>query len=138
LGYRIGLADDRLDEVAVFGGVDISGSLIAASDDIPVDVIWVTGGGMGIGDSFLLTVPLGISVSRAMEGGSIWLNPYATPRVLLDVRWGDDDLMGDELDLELAVDLGLDVSFDPGWAVRFAGSVGARESLAIGFSFRVL
>ncbi len=137
-GFRIGLAEDRVEEVAVFGGVDVSGGLIAATDDLPVDVQWVTGAGFGVGDSVLLSVPLGLSVGREMEGEGVRVNPYATPRVILDALMGSDDPEAEDLALGLAVDLGLDLSFDPGWAVRIAGSVGERRALSIGFTFLVL
>jgi hypothetical protein len=137
LGYRVGLAEDDLEEVAVFAGVDASGVFVAASDDFPIDVDWVTGVGFGVGDAFLLTVPLGLSAGRELQVEGMLFNPYATPRVVLDAFFGGE-VPGNDLELGFAVDLGMDLSFDPGWAVRFAGTVGDREALAIGFSFRFL
>jgi len=137
-GFRIGLAEDRVEKVAVFGGIDVSGRLIAATDNLPVDVQWVTGAGFGIGEDVLLSVPLGLSVGREMEGEAVRVNPYVTPRVIVDALIGSEDPEAEDLTLVLAVDLGLDLSFDQGWIVRFAGSLGERKAISIGFSFLVL
>jgi hypothetical protein len=66
----------------------------------------------------------------------VWFNPYVAPRVVLDA-WLGRDGPGDDVSLDLSFDLGVDIAFDPGWAIRFAASVGDRSALAIGFSFRV-
>ena len=42
----------------------------------------------------------------------------------------------DDLDLGFALDLGLDIAFDPGLEVQFGVSLGGRDALAIGASFR--
>ncbi len=133
VGYRIGLAEDRRGDLSVFGGVDLSGMLLRASNDFPLDIAWVTGLGLGLGDRAVVSAPLGVSLGRALESDGVWFNPYVAPRVVLDARFGS----GSGLDLHLAVDLGIDVSFDPGWAVRFGGTLGDRNALAIGLSFRV-
>ncbi len=136
LGYRLGLAEDPGDKVSVYGGVDYSRPLMRASDDFPVDVSWFTGGGVGVGDGVLLSVPLGVSFGVEMEAEGIWFHPSISPRVVLDAPIGGERPR-DDLSLDFAVDLGIDVSFDPGWAVRFGGSIGDRSAIAIGISFRV-
>jgi hypothetical protein len=137
LGYRLGLAEGRGGGLSVYGGVDVSGYLVRHSRDFPLDVIWVTGGGVGIGDDVLLAFPLGVSLGRAVQADDVWFNPYVTPRIVLDA-WFGSTRPRDQLDLGLVVDLGIDLSFDPGWAIRFGGSLGDRSALAIGMSFRVL
>lgn len=133
LGYRLGLAEGAGDDLAVYGGLDASGFLLRRSGDFPLDVAWVTGLGLGAGDDVLVSFPLGAALGRDFQADGVWFNPYLGPRVVLDAWFGD----GSDMDLRLSVDLGVDVSFDPGWAVRFAGSLGDREGLAIGLSFRV-
>ncbi|TVP75338.1 MAG: hypothetical protein EA352_08480 [Gemmatimonadales bacterium] len=134
-GFRLGIAEDRRDRVTVFGGIDMSGSLVQASGDFPVNMIWVAGAGIGVGDGTVLSLPLGVSLGRDFESDGVWFNPYVGPRVNLDAWFGSD--RSDSLRLRLAVDLGIDISFDPGWAVRFGGTLGDRNALAIGVSFRV-
>lgn len=135
-GFRLGLAEDPTDDLAVFAGVDVSGPILAAGEDIPVDVIWITGGGLGARDGILASFPVGIAVGRAFEAEEVWFHPYASPRVVLDARFGGDE--GSDLDLEVAVDVGMDLAFDPDWTVRFGGTIGERRALAIGLSLVVL
>jgi len=134
LGFRIGLAEDRRDDVTIFGGIDIAGRLTRASSDFPLDIDWVFGAGASIGDFFWLAFPVGISVGHTFTGDGVRFTPYATPRVILDARFGDR-WRGDKLDLDVAVDLGLDLQFQPGWAIRFGGTLGDREAVAIGVVF---
>jgi hypothetical protein len=137
LGYRIGLAEGRGDELTVYGGIDVSGMLIRATEDFPLNGAWVSGAGLGVGDNVLLSFPLGLSLGRDFETEGIWFNPYFAPRVVLDA-WLGGDRPRRSLDLRLGVDLGFDMSFDPGWAIRFGWTVADRSALGIGISFRLL
>ena len=120
--------------MAVAGGVDFSGILIKHRDDFPVDLYWVTGAGLGIGESVLVSVPLGLGIGRALDSDGIRFHPYLTPRVILDAPLGGDD---NEMSLGFGADLGVDLSFDPGWAFRFGATLGDRTAMSIGVSFRV-
>lgn len=134
IGYRLGLAEGRGDDVSVYGGFDLSGLVASASNEFPVNMAWVVGAGLGVGDDVLLSLPLGLAFGRSVQADQVWFNPYVAPRVTLDAWFGD----GSDLELGLSVDLGVDISFDPGWHVRFGGSIGDHEALAIGINFRVL
>ncbi len=139
LGYRLGLAEGRAGKLAVFAGVDMAGGLVEQTADFPVDVIWFTGAGFGVGDTFELSIPLGAGVGRELEVDQVTFHPYVAPRVVLDARiTSEDENEGDEDDLSLgfAADLGLDITFEPSWAVRFGATLGDRTALAIGFSVR--
>jgi hypothetical protein len=133
LGLRFGVAEAPRDRLAVFGGVDLSGPLHAHSPDFPLDVVWVTGLGIGAGDHALVAIPLGISLGRAFMADGAWLHPYVSPRLVVDARMGDD--RRDDLDLGLVVDLGLDLAFTPGWGIRFGASLGDRSGIAVGLAF---
>jgi hypothetical protein len=135
-GFRLGLAEDGLDDMAVYGGVDVTRNVIRASEDFPLDMNWVLGVGMSTGDAVLLSFPAAISVGRSFDAEGVWFNPYVAPRVVLDA-WLGRDVPGDDVTLDLSFDLGVDIAFDPGWAIRFAASAGDRSALAIGFSFRI-
>jgi hypothetical protein len=50
--------------------------------------------------------------------------------------WFGDDRPNDDLSLDFALDIGADVAFSPSWAIRFAGTVGDRDAVAIGLSFQ--
>jgi hypothetical protein len=142
LGFRVGLAEDAGDDLSVYGGVDYSQGLVEAGTVFPLYVSWVTGAGFGVGDDAILSFPLGISLGRAFQAETTIFNPYVTPRLVLDARLGQEDPESgrghDDLDVDLAVDFGLDLSFDPGWAVRFGVSGGDRDAVAIGISFQVM
>ena len=128
VGLRGGLAEEAGGGLSFLGGVDIAGSLVPASNDVPIDVMWVIGAGAGIGNEIWIAVPAGISVGATIEGEGVTLVPYATPRVILDVITGP----GDDLFLNFAVDLGLNLSFNPNWELRFAATVGDHEGVAVG------
>lgn len=139
LGYRVGLAEDPFDELAVLGGVDVSAELLAHSREFPLDVAWVSGVGIGISDAALVTIPLGVSMGRVLTSGQVRIQPYVTPRVVLDAWFGDDRCPGpgkcgddDDLDLGLVVDVGFDLAVSRNWLIRFGAAVGDREALAVG------
>ncbi|MBX6363662.1 MAG: hypothetical protein IRZ00_07330 [Gemmatimonadetes bacterium] len=135
IGLRFGVADDGgpNDDVAVFGGVDVQEMIAPASADFPLDVAWAAGVGLGAGDAgALVSVPLGLSLGRALRSSSATFTPYVTPRVILDAFFGDGD---SELDLRLAFDVGVDLTLQPGWSIRFGGSFADRDAVSIGAVF---
>lgn len=139
-GLRFGLAEGSGDEdVSVFGGVDYMGPINTASSDFPLDIDWVLGAGAGIGDGVRLSVPAGLSLGFSFQGEDARFIPYITPRVIMDATFGHADRDSD-LDLGVAVDLGLDLRLLRGGAlagksIRFGASVGDRDALAIGIVF---
>jgi hypothetical protein len=56
---------------------------------------------------------------------------------VFDAFFDDDDeeADGDNTNLDLAVDLGLDLRFSPNFTVRFGATLGDREAVAIGLVF---
>ena len=142
LGFRLGLGEEADGDLAVFGGADVAGSLMRATEEVPIDVLWFAGAGLGIGGDVLLSFPLGLSVGAILDADQVRFAPYVAPRVVLDACLGDDDppgpgacFRGDDLDLDVAADLGLDLSFSPRWTIRFAATLGDREALLIGIAF---
>lgn len=139
-GLRFGLAEGSGDEdLSVFGGVDYLGPINTATSDFPLDVDWVFGAGMGIGDGVILSVPLGLTLGFSFQGEDARFIPYFTPRVVMDALFGRDDRDSD-LDLGLAVDLGLDLRFMRGGplagrSIRFGATLGDRDALAVGIVF---
>jgi hypothetical protein len=139
-GLRFGLAEGSGDEdLAVFGGADFMGPINTASSDFPLDIDWVVGAGAGIGDGVRLSVPVGLTLGYSIQGEDARFIPYATPRVVLDAFLGGDD-RDEDLDLGIAVDLGLDLRLMRGGAlagksIRVGASIGDRDALAIGIVF---
>jgi hypothetical protein len=132
MGFRIGVAEEGgpEDNLAVFGGVDVSGPLMTHSYEFPLDLAWVGGVGVGVGGDALISIPFGISFGRVLTTEEVWFHPYVTPRFIVDAYLGDGNR--DDLDLGFAVDLGADFAFSGTWAFRFGAAVGDREGLAVG------
>lgn len=133
LGFRLGLANDWRDELSVFSGVDVSGALTRATTDFPLDVDWVFGAGLGVGHFAFISFPLGLSVGHTFVGDGVRFTPYMTPRVALDARMGGG--IKSDIDMSFSVDLGLDIAFQPTWRIRFGGSFGDRDAVALGIVF---
>lgn len=138
-GLRFGIAEGSGDEdLAVFGGVDYLGTINTASSDFPLDIDWVLGAGASISDGVRLSAPLGLTVGHSFQAEDARFIPYVTPRVILDAFFGNGD---SELDLGLAVDIGLDVRLMRGGgpfagrSIRFGASLGDRDALALGVVF---
>jgi hypothetical protein len=132
LGFRVGLAEEPRDDLAVFGGVDVSGPLVSHGAEFPLDVIWVTGVGAGIGDNSLITIPMGVSLGRVVPSQEILFHPYLTPRLVVDAFTGPGN--HDDMELGFVLDLGVDLAFGQAWALRFGASLADREGVAIGFA----
>ena len=131
-GFRFAIADEGGpdSDVAVAGGVDLSGFLSRAVEGSEVDLVWWSGAGIGVGGETLLTIPLGLIVGWSGSGGDIVLSPYGGAHVVLDIISGD----GDNVDLDLVADLGLDLVLPSGWLLRFGATLadGGRDALALG------
>jgi hypothetical protein len=138
-GLRFGLSEGSGDEdVAVFGGVDYTGLINTATSDFPLDVDWLFGAGAGISDGVRFSVPVGLTLGVSFQGEDARFVPFMTPRVVLDAFFGND-VRGNDLDLDLAVDVGLDLRLMrgplAGKSIRFAASLGDRDALAVGVVF---
>ncbi len=133
LGFRAGLADAGHDLAALFG-IDVSGSLPGLGGTNGPTALWWTGAGVGIGDRFGASFPLGLVFGWTFEDESVAFIPYVGAHVVLDAREDVGNDRGDDnLDLEGVFDLGLDIAFPSGWVGRFGAALGGRESLGIGF-----
>ncbi|MEM7416352.1 MAG: hypothetical protein AAF389_12690 [Gemmatimonadota bacterium] len=129
LGYRASISDDASgDGVAVAGGIDISGFLSRGVEDAPLDLLWWSGIGAGIGNETVFTVPIGAVIGWSGRGSDVVISPYAGGHLALDIRTGP----GDNVRLGGSFDLGIDLDLDQGWLVRFGASVGDRDAVALG------
>lgn len=138
-GLRFGVSDGAGDQdIAVFGGVDYAGAINVATSDFPIDVDWVLGVGAGISDDVRLSAPLGLSAGYSFQGEGARFTPFITPRVVLDAWFGNED---DDLDLDVAADFGLDLTFTSaggplaGSTIRFAVTAGDRNAIGLGLVF---
>ena len=132
LGVRLGYVD--------FGGFDSFiagaetwGALLAAGADLPVDVSWTLGLGAAFGDFTLLSVPLGVTVGRALVLSPVTLQVYAHPRLALIAASNNSNT---ETDLDGFFDLGADVHLNEEWKVRLGFTLGGTDAFGIGLARR--
>ncbi|NJD09419.1 MAG: hypothetical protein FIB01_02885 [Gemmatimonadetes bacterium] len=134
-GLRGGIADNA--DVSAFGGIDFTGPVARANSELPLDVDWLLGAGLAIGESVLVSFPVGLSLGHTFRESDVALTPYFTPRVVFDAWFDDGDAERgdrDDTDLGFAADIGLDLRFDRGFTVRFGGTLG-RDAVAVGLVF---
>ena len=127
-GYRLAIAEQGNGDIAVSGGVDVSGFLSRGIEGSEIDVVWWAGGGIGQGAETLVTIPVGLVLGWSGSGGDVILSPYGGGHVSLEVSTFDNN----NVDLVGLVDLGLDLVLPSGWMIRFGLTVGDRDSLALG------
>jgi hypothetical protein len=135
-GIRLGLAEAPADDIGVFGGLDFAGELTRATDEFPLDIDWLLGVGLGVRDGALISAPLGLTLGHQFEGDGVGFLPFIAPRVILDAcldceRRNDDS----DLNLEFAVDIGLDLRLTRAFIIRFGATLGDREGVGIGVFF---
>ena len=129
MGYRLSVTDENAsDDLAIAAGVDISGFLARGVEGTPIDVMWWSGAGLGWGEDTVVSLPLGAVVGWSGQGGDVILSPYGGGHITLDIS----DVSDDNVSLNGSFDVGLDVVLSSGWLVRFGGSIGDRDALAIG------
>jgi hypothetical protein len=136
IGMRFGIGDRQAPRregggIDALAGIEAFGQLTRATADFPLDIAWFLGVGAGFGRRVRMSVPLGLSAGYTFEGQGVQFQPYLSPRVILDGVFG----VGSGLDLGFAADLGIDIGFQPNWLVRFGGTFGDREAIAIGVVF---
>lgn len=146
-GVRAGIVDgNRGDDVGLLTGIDVNGALTRSSNEFPLDIDWVFGAGLGVSDGAVISLPLGLSVGHQFRSDNASFLPYATPRIVLDAFIGDDDDdlddddpprrgRDDDVELGVAIDLGLDLRVTPSFLIRFAATVGDRDAVALGLVF---
>jgi hypothetical protein len=136
LGFRFGVAERSGESgVAVLGGVDASALLATVSPAFPLDIAWFAGFGAGAGRWTRVTVPFGLSIGRSFSDAGFTMTPYLAPRLVVDGLFGRHPHGDSSLELDMAVDLGLELRFQPGWRFSFGASLGGRDALAFGIVF---
>jgi hypothetical protein len=133
LGFRIAGGQGSGGRNAIAAGVEASAWITRASNAFPVDVIWTSGIGGSYGSSMQVALPVGIAASRSFGQETVWFNPYAASRVIIEGRLGGR-APDDELDMQLATEVGANFAFDRNrrFIVRMAAAIGDRSALALG------
>ena len=137
LRLRGGFAEGAGGENAGFGGLDVWTRLTGPSESVPVDVLWTSGVGLGVGEWTLVSVPVGLTVGRSWSGGSVWISPFVHAGVVFDLRVGDG-APEDEFQVGVATDVGVHLALDRGRRVVVSASAGLgdRQAWAVGLVLR--
>jgi hypothetical protein len=119
----------------VFGGIDLQSKLLRGSPDLPFDLDWQAGVGVGVGEYVLVSVPIGLSGGVSWRSESFWMSPYVNAGITADMRLGED-APERSMDVNPALAVGLDVSFDAArrFVLRTAASLGDRQAVTLGFA----
>lgn len=141
MGFRLGLTEGTFNGAAVFGGIDVAGSVYSTEqDDFDLGVLWFAGAGLAVDDWTTLSIPVGMSVGWSFQEDNLAFRPYVAPRMVIDARFGGVEALGggdpeDDFDLGFALEVGVDFAFNPDFGIRAAGSFVDREALSLGFTF---
>jgi len=128
IGLRVGVAEDRGGDLAAMFGLDVSGPIANLGGSGDPRVIWWAGAGLGVGEELIASFPAGMVLGWNIQSDGVVFSPNIGGHIALDILTG----RGDDLDLDGSLDLGVDLGFNSGLAVRFGASLGGREALAIG------
>ena len=130
---RGGVGRSREGQRAGFAGLDIQAPLMRRSADVPIDLEWQAGAGVGVGQYVLVSMPVGLTAGVEWSSGAVWLAPYLSAGLTADLRLGEE-APAEEFGVDPSLDLGLDLSLDRGRRVvlRSAMSLGDRQALAVG------
>ncbi len=130
MGYRAGIAEESgpSGDVAVSGGVDVSGIRARGVEGSEVDVMWWAGGGLSVGSDWVVSGPAGIILGWSGAGDDVIFSPYGGAHVVFSLSGND----GNAVDFAGVVDLGLDLVLPSGWMIRAGASIGDFESIAVG------
>ena len=131
LGFRVGVVEDAGGDAAVMAGVDVSGAIMRTDTEVPVDLMWFSGAGVGLG-YVTLSVPIGVAAGASFVTDDVIFRPWIAPRIVLDAYLESDTRRDDDLELGLAVEIGLDLQLDQPWAIQASGAFGDRDSVSIG------
>jgi hypothetical protein len=120
---------------AAFGGIDYQRPLMRAVAPRRFDLDWQSGVGVSIGDYTLVTIPVGLTGGVSWTSGTVWMAPYVTAGVAADLRIGDQ-APAREFEVNTALDVGLDLSFDIERKVvlRAAAALGDRQAVSLGLA----
>lgn len=121
--------------VAYMAGIDYSMPLAPEAGG-PVRASLVTGVGVGVNASTVVSVPLGISIGY--DGGRI--RPYMTPRVALEYHSEPFQRTSHSVHMQgvharAVVDWGVDVDLPMGGTLRAALTTGSYTGIGFGISF---
>lgn len=132
LGVRVGFLDRAVDD-AFIAAAETWGGLLSAGGDFPLDVSWTLGAGAAFGDVTVFSVPLGLTIGRALVLSPLTFQLYGHPRLALVAASAGNNT---STDLEGFLDLGADLHLNPEWKLRLGFTIGGTDALGLGLAYR--
>ena len=132
LGLRLGIAEtsDRAGEdgTALLLGIDYRNP-IELTGAAPLALAFTVGAQAAVADAEAFGAQAGLSVGSTFNTPGMAITPYIHPRIAF-VDAGDDS------DLEILADLGVDLAFNRNLIVRVGANLGDGADVGIGVAFR--
>lgn len=129
VGLRLGVVDPggASDELISLGA-ELRSPIAAGS--APLDLAFIGGVQALLGDAEAFGIQGGVSLGATFTDPGFAITPYLAPRLaLVDV--------GDDSDVDVLLDLGIDLAFSPALAVRFGAGLGENQAdWGLGLSWR--
>jgi hypothetical protein len=129
----LGIADPDFDDsdILFLIGGQFAQQLARSSGDMPLDFLLTLGAFLAAGDGTLFRLPAGVSIGHRfpLEGG-LALTPYVHPRISLDIC---GDCRGDDTDLNVSFDLGLNFELTRTLAIRASALLTSADRYDDGF-----
>lgn len=116
------------DETYLLLGAQLGRQLAVSRQDMPFDVLMTVGANAAFGEGGpLLNIPFGASVGhRFLMDGGMAITPYTHPRVAI-TYCGECDAGDGEMDIGLAIDLGVSFDVTRSVALRLSGTFGGDD-----------
>jgi hypothetical protein len=120
LNLDVGFADPDFGDSRFIVGGGFARRLTSATADMPLDVLLTAGLYAAFGDPNIFRVPVGLSVGHRFPlEGVMAVTPYVHPRVSIDFC-SDCFEGGDDTELSINFDLGVDLELSRQLSLRFA------------------
>ena len=132
LGVHVGYVDYGVVDRFLAAG-ETWGALMSAGADFPVDVSWTLGAGAAFGDGTVLSIPLGLTIGRALALSPLTFQVYGHPRLALIVASGGGNTT---TDLDGFFDIGADLHLNEDWKARLGITLGGVDAYGIGLAYR--
>lgn len=138
VSLRGGLARDGEEDPVGMVGMDVRVPVTRRIDGSRFDVSWSAGSGVVLGEFIRVSVPVDLAVGRSWASGSVWVAPYLTGGLVMDLDLGDE-APDQEFTLRPTAGAGLDFALDPDRRVvlRAGMAFGDHEAVAIGATVRM-
>lgn len=135
VGLRAGYADRG--DGALMLGIELRNPVVLAG--APIGVAFTAGGQGLLGENPLIGGQVGFTAGQALPAGTFTVTPYIHPRlaVTADPGGADDGLEDDdEIELDVLADIGADVAFASGVALRIDFNLAGQASWGLGLAWR--